>query len=324
VAFGSCEAVARGGTGRRRERFTVPALKTWIGAVEETVGRPVQRALARLCAPRAPFAGLALDRPRLMGVVNVTPDSFSDAGDHADPQVAIAHGLAMLEAGADLVDVGGESTRPGAAPVDPAEEIRRAVPVVKALAERGATVSIDTRHAIVMAAAVAAGARIVNDVTALAGDARSLSLLSDHGASVVLMHMKGEPRTMQVEPRYDDVLLDIYDFLAGRIAACAAAGILPDRICVDPGIGFGKTDAHNLEVLSGLALYHGLGVPLMLGVSRKSFIGRLSRGEAPKQRLAGSLAAGLAGLDRGVQILRVHDVAETAQARTIWRAIASA
>jgi dihydropteroate synthase len=323
IAFSLCEVVLRNDA-QRRERLAIPALKGWIAALDEPARAQAQQALLRLSAPRAPFAGLALERPLVMGVVNVTPDSFSDAGDHADPDVAITHGIAMLEAGADLIDVGGESTRPGAAPVDPAEEIRRAVPVVKALAERGATVSIDTRRAIVMAAGVAAGARIVNDVTALAGDARSLSVLTDHGASVVLMHMQGEPQTMQREPRYDDVVLDIYDFLAGRIAACAAGGILPDRIAVDPGIGFGKTDAHNLALLADLAVYHGLGVPLMLGVSRKSFIGRLSRGEAPKERLAGSLAAGLAGLDRGVQILRVHDVAETVQARAIWHATAAA
>jgi dihydropteroate synthase len=299
-------------------------LQAWIGGTREPQRSEVENALRRLMTPRPPFAGLALDRPLIMGVVNVTPDSFSDGGDFAEPDAAIAHGFAMLQAGADLVDVGGESTRPGAPPVDPAEEIRRIVPVVRALAGRGAVVSVDTRHAIVMAAAIAAGARVVNDVTALAGDPASLAMAADAGVAVVLMHMQGEPRSMQAAPRYDDAPLDIFDFLVERLAACAGAGILPDRIAVDPGIGFGKTVGHNLELLSSLALFHGLGVALLLGVSRKSFIGKLAGGAPARQRLPGSLAAGLAGLDRGVQILRVHDVAETAQALALWKALNTA
>jgi dihydropteroate synthase len=257
-----------------------------------------------------------------MGVINVTPDSFSDGGRYARPEQAIAHGRALQEAGADILDVGGESTRPGAAPVPRQEEIDRTVPVVEALAREGALVSIDTRHAAVMRAALGAGARIVNDVTALTGEAESLSVAAASDAALVLMHMRGEPRTMQQEPRYDDAPLDVYDFLAERLAACGAAGIAPERIALDPGIGFGKTVAHNVQILADLALYHGLGCALLLGVSRKSFIGKLSRDEGPDSRLPGSLAAALNGLAAGVQILRVHDVAETAQAVRIWQTIA--
>jgi len=259
-----------------------------------------------------------------MGVVNVTPDSFSDGGRYAARDTAIAHGRALKAAGADILDVGGESTRPGAAPVSIGEELDRVVPVIEALAGEGALVSVDTRRAAVMRAALAAGARIVNDVTALAGDSESLSVVAASGAAVVLMHMQGEPRTMQQDPTYRDAPLDIYDFFAARLAVCAAAGIDPARIALDPGIGFGKHDPHNLAILADLALYHGLGCALLLGASRKSFIGRLSRGEDAGHRLAGSLAAALTGLERGVQILRVHDVAETAQALAIWQAIATA
>jgi len=201
------------------------------------------------------------------------------------------------------------------------EELARVIPVIKELAGAGALVSIDSRHAEVMAAALDAGAGIVNDVTALTGSARSLALVAEAGVPVVLMHMRGEPRSMQAEPRYADVALDVYDHLDERLAACRAAGIPRERITVDPGIGFGKTVAHNLQLIDQLALFHGLGCAILLGASRKSFIGRLSRREAPKERLAGSLAALLAGVARGVQVLRVHDVAETRQALTVWQAI---
>lgn len=259
--------------------------------------------------------------PSIMGVINVTPDSFSDGGDFLDPRRAIDHGLAMLEQGADILDVGGESTRPGAEPVSPAAEIDRILPVVEALAAAGATVSIDTRHAAVMRAALAAGAGIINDVTALTGDPDSLAAAAESDAPVILMHMRGEPRTMQAAPDYDDAPLDVYDYLAGRIEGCIAAGISRDRITVDPGIGFGKTVDHNADILRQTALFHGLGCPLLIGVSRKSFIGKLSRGEPAKDRLGGSLAAALAAVSRGAQVLRVHDVAETLQALAVWRAV---
>jgi dihydropteroate synthase len=309
--FAACELAWREGGALRREVLALSDLP------EEA--RP---ALAQFEAPRAAFAGVAMNRPCVMGIVNVTPDSFSDGGDRFDAERAIADGLAMWRAGADFVDVGGESTRPGAAPVAPEEELRRVRPVVAALAGEGVRVSIDSRHAEVMAGAVEAGAAVINDVTALTGDADSLRVAADSGLPVVLMHMQGEPRSMQADPHYDDVALEVYDHLAERLAACEAAGIPRARIAVDPGIGFGKTLVHNLELLDRLTLFHGLGCPLLLGVSRKSFIGKLSRQEPPKDRLAGSLAAALAGVARGAQILRVHDVAETLQALAVWRAIA--
>jgi dihydropteroate synthase len=259
-----------------------------------------------------------------MGIVNVTPDSFSDGGDHAGTD-AVAHGRAMLEAGADILDVGGESTRPGATPVEPEEEIRRIEPVVRGLAALGAVVSIDTCHAATMACALAAGARIINDVTALAGDPDSLGVAARSTAPVVLMHMKGKPQTMQNDPVYDCAPLDVLEYLEARIVACAAAGIPPGRIVVDPGIGFGKRLRHNLQILARLSLLHLTGCPILLGASRKSFIAStVARGERPKQRLPGSLAAELQALDQGVQILRVHDVAETWQAVQVWRGIGEA
>ncbi len=322
-AFAACEAVLReNGREAAREVVPVPALADWAARRGPEVAAQATAWLGRLSAPRAPYAGLDLGRPQIMGVINVTPDSFSDGGDRFDAGRAVADGLAMVEAGAAILDVGGESTRPGSAPVDAQEELRRVLPVVRGLAEAGALVSIDSRRASVMAAALDAGARMINDVTALEHDPDSLALAADRGVPVALMHMRGEPGTMQADPRYDDAALDIYDYLEGRVAACAAAGIARADIAIDPGIGFGKTATHNLEILDQMALYQGLGCAVVLGVSRKSFIGKLSRGEAPKERLPGSLAAALAGVERGVQILRVHDVAETSQAMALWRAIA--
>jgi len=274
----------------------------------------------RVGARRPNWGGLALDRPLVMGIVNTTPDSFSDGGLRLDPEVAVAAGLAMVEAGADIVDVGGESTRPGSDPVPEDEELARVAPVVAALAAAGVTVSVDSRRPKVMAAAHAAGARIINDVAAL-GEPGALEAAASGTADVCLMHMVGAPKSMQDDPHYDCAPLEVYAFLAERVAASEAAGIGRARIAVDPGIGFGKNVEHNAQILGCLAMYHGLGCPLLLGVSRKRFIAALSRGEPPDQRLAGSLAAALAGLDAGVQILRVHDVAETAQAIRVWQAI---
>jgi len=320
--FTVCEAVAREGAREVSRSCMAPGeVRSWAGRFGLAAVEQAQRQLAALSAPRPAFAGLPLDRPRLMGILNVTPDSFSDGGDRFDAGRAVADGFAMVEAGAAILDVGGESTRPRAEPVEEAEEVRRILPVVRALAEGGALVSIDTRRAGVVAAALEAGARIVNDVTALTGDPRGLSLIAEAKASVVLMHMQGEPRSMQANPVYDDAPLDIHDYLAARVAACEAAGIPRARIAIDPGIGFGKTLEHNLQVLDQLAVLHGVGCPLVLGVSRKSFMTKIVPGVSPKARLPGSLAANLAGLARGVQILRVHDVPETAQALAIWEAI---
>jgi len=322
--FSRCEAIWRTGHGARRAILPLADLAPWAEACSAGQGAKAEALLTRLSAPRTPLAGLPLDRPRIMGILNVTPDSFSDGGDRADPQVAVRDGLAMLAAGADILDVGGESTRPGSQPVTLEVERARVLPVVEALARAGAIVSIDTRHAAIMRDAVAAGAAIINDVTALEGDPESLAAAADCGVPMVLMHMQGEPQTMQANPTYQSAALDIYDYLASRLEACAAAGIDPSRVVVDPGIGFGKTLAHNLQLFEQLALFQGLGSAVLLGASRKSFIAKLCPQAAhPKQRLAGSLAAALFGLDRGVQILRVHDVAETRQAVSVWQAAAA-
>ncbi|WP_282606711.1 dihydropteroate synthase [Pelagibius sp. Alg239-R121] len=320
--FDRCEVLLREAEGdSESESLTLEQLAVWLAANEEGGGRQLETVLERLTATRLPFAGLPMDSPAVMGIVNVTPDSFSDGGDRLDAGRAIADGLAMWEAGAAILDVGGESTRPGAEPVSEAEEIARVVPVIQALSDAGARVSIDTRHAAVMHAGIDAGAAIVNDVTALEGDPDSLSLVADARIPVILMHMQGDPRSMQKNPTYADVALDVFDYLERRVENCVDAGIQRGSIAVDVGIGFGKNLQHNLTLLDRLTLFHALGSPILLGLSRKSFIARLSRGEAPKDRLFGSLAGVAAGLSRGVQIFRVHDVAETLQMIAVWRAI---
>ncbi len=286
-------------------------------AIAPAVRAAIESRMAALATPRTDFAGFQLAEPVLMGVLNVTPDSFSDGGRYAGADAAIAHAIKLAESGAALVDVGGESTRPGAMPVTAAEEIARVLPVVRALAARGVPLSIDTRHAAVMAEAIAAGACVVNDVSALAGDPQSLATVARSSASAILMHMQGEPATMQDNPTYVWAPGDIFDFLEQRIAACVGAGIGAARIAVDIGIGFGKSDVHNAQIMDHLAMFHGLGYPLVVGASRKGFIGRMSRGEAAEERLPGSLAAALHAVGQGVQILRVHDVAETRQALAV-------
>lgn len=256
-----------------------------------------------------------------MGIVNVTPDSFSDGGETPTNALAIERGLRLMAEGADILDIGGESTRPGAMPVSLDEELARVVPVIETLAGKGACVSVDTRNAPVMAAAIKAGAAIVNDVTALEGDPKSLEVVAESSASVMLMHMQGEPGTMQSNPHYEDVVAEVGAYLITRARACEQAGIAKERIAIDPGIGFGKTLEHNLELLKSIGAFTGLGYPVVLGVSRKSFIGKLSGEDDAARRLPGSLAAGLNGVAQGVSILRVHDVAETRQALDVWQAI---
>ncbi|GAB2512818.1 dihydropteroate synthase [Lysobacter humi (ex Lee et al. 2017)] len=264
---------------------------------------------------------LVLDRPQVMGIVNVTPDSFSDGGQHADVGAAVAHGLRLVEEGADLLDVGGESTRPGATAVDADEELRRVLPVIERLArEAGVPISIDTSKPEVMRAAVAAGAGMINDVRALRSDG-ALDAAAALGVPVVLMHMLGEPRGMQADPRYDDVVAEVHRFLAERIFACEMAGIDKKRIVVDPGFGFGKTSAHNLELLARLDRFVDLGVPVLAGLSRKRTIGELTGRDAPQARAAGSVAAHLIAVQRGARIVRVHDVATTVDALRVWSAV---
>ena len=257
---------------------------------------------------------------KLMGVVNVTPDSFSDGGLYLDPEAAIAHGRELAAAGAEILDVGGESTRPGAEPVGAEEELRRVIPVIQGLVAAGCHVSVDTSKATVAAAALDAGAEIVNDVTALRGDPEMASLCAGRGATVVLMHMLGSPQTMQSDPRYEDVVADVKAFLAERLASAVAAGIAEERIWLDPGIGFGKTGAHNMELLRRLGELRELGRPLVVGTSRKSFIGRVD-GSPAQERLGGTIASSVLAAAEGADVLRVHDIAEMRQALAVAAAI---
>ncbi|MFN3745213.1 MAG: dihydropteroate synthase [Hyphomicrobiaceae bacterium] len=318
LAAAAAELISRDGTARAEaQHLTAPEVRARAAS-----DAAIARLLARHEAPRPPLAGLLLDRPRLMGIVNVTPDSFSDGGAFSSAQAAVEHALRLEAEGADILDIGGESTRPGAHPVAVEEELGRVVPVIERLAGRTkALISIDTRKAEVMRRALAAGAQIINDVAALTYEPECLEVAAASTAPVVLMHAQGDPRTMQSAPRYDDCLLDVYDWLAARVAACEAVGIARQRLVIDPGIGFGKTLAHNLELLAGLTLLHGLDVPVLLGASRKSFIGGLSGVRDARQRVPGSIAAALQGAAHGVQILRVHDVAETRQALSVWEAM---
>ena len=262
-----------------------------------------------------------LDQPQVMGIVNVTPDSFSDGGAHADAQAAIAAAAGMSSAGAAILDIGGESTRPGASPVWEGDEIKRVVPVIEQLAAGGAAISVDTRKSEVMTAAIAAGARLVNDVSALTWDTRSADVVASARLPVVLMHHKGAPETMQQDPRYDDVLVEVYLWLEERIADAEAAGIAREKILIDPGFGFGKTVAHNLELMNGLALFHSLDCPVVLGASRKRSIGALANEAPADQRLGGSITLALKAVEQGAQIVRVHDVFETVQALKVWRGL---
>jgi dihydropteroate synthase len=275
--------------------------------------------------PQLDCAGriLRLDRPRVMGIVNATPDSFSDGGEHATVEAAIAHGLQLAEEGADILDIGGESTRPGAQDVPVDEELRRVVPVIEALAKQiSLPISVDTSKPEVMRAAVAAGAGLINDVYALRREG-ALEAAAALGVPVVLMHMLGEPRSMQEAPRYDDVVADVHRFLAERIFAAEMAGIAKKKIVVDPGFGFGKTIAHNLALLAQLQRFTELGVPVLAGLSRKKTIGELTGRSDPHDRIHGSLAAHLIAAQRGAMLLRVHDVAATIDALKVWNAVAA-
>lgn len=275
-------------------------------------------ALEALTAPRAEQAS----RTQIMGIVNATPDSFSDGGVHAAASDAIAGGLAMAAAGADILDIGGESTRPGALTVDPAEEIRRVVPVIAGLRASGfaGVISVDTRKAEVARAALAAGATLINDVSGFTHDPALAEVAAKAAVPVCVMHGPLDPATMHLDPQYDDVVLDVYDWLEARIDALVAQGIARDQIIADPGIGFAKTQDHNLALLARLSLFHGLGVTVLLGASRKRFIGTIGNAPQAAGRMAGSIAVALAGISQGVHIIRVHDVKETAQAIALWRA----
>ena len=313
IAFTSAVLIEGGPANSRRRLLTARALKVASDA-------DLAALLARVTGPRALFAGLDLARPVLMGIVNVTPDSFSDGGLYDETEGAVNHAAALASDGAAIVDIGGESTRPGSDTVADEEELSRVVPVLNELKGSPAVISIDTRKSTVARAAAKAGAKILNDVSALTYDPACLDVAAAEGLDVVLMHAQGEPKTMQDNPTYDDVVLEVFDYLEARIEACEAAGIGRARIAADPGLGFGKTLAHNLALLANVSLYHGLGVPLLIGASRKRFIGGLGQEKDPKSREPGSHAAALASAAQGAQAFRVHDVAGTRQALGVWRA----
>lgn len=277
--------------------------------------------LEALRAPRPCLAGLPLDRPRIMGIVNLTPDSFSDGGRLPTPEAAVAHALRLEAEGADILDLGAESTRPGSDQVSLDEELARLLPVLEGLSGRTrALISVDTRKAEVMRRAAAAGADLLNDVSALSHDPEAAAAAGECGLPVVLMHALGDPKTMQIDPRYGDVTLEVLEYLERRIDAAMAAGIGRSQLIVDPGIGFGKTVAHNLQLLSEVGMFHTLGVPVLVGASRKRFIGALTGVQRPSERVGGSIGAALAAVGQGVQIVRVHDVAATREALTVWQA----
>jgi len=313
--------------GRRVETTLVPVdrLEEAFAALPGMLPEKAEEILARIVAPRAPLQlgerVVRLDQPQVMGILNVTPDSFSDGGRHVgDPAGAAGAGVAMAAEGAAIIDVGGESTRPGAATVWEGDEIERVRPVVMALARSGNAVSIDTRKAAVMEATLAAGAHIVNDISALTYDDRSIEVVAASTCPVVLMHI----RQMPAAGTADDVLIAVYDWLEERIAAVEARGVARSRIIVDPGLGagsFGKRVRDNMALMNGLSLLHGLGCPILLGASRKTFIGALSSEAPVERRLGGSIGLAVLGAAQGAQILRVHDVAETVQALRVWRGL---
>ncbi|WP_374405096.1 dihydropteroate synthase [Pelagerythrobacter sp.] len=321
--------VRREGRVAERLRFTPEAAAETFALLPEALGAEAEAQWANLTLAHPPLQlgerTVRLDQPQIVGILNVTPDSFSDGGKFLDrPEDGRDHAATMLESGAAIVDIGGESTRPGAPAVWEGDELKRVIPAVEYCAAMGAAISVDTRRPAVMDAALHAGAHIVNDVSALRHDPRSLELVAARACPVVLMHAPGEGENLHSGGDYADVVLDVFDWLRERRDAAVAAGVARQNIVLDPGIGFGKSLAENLALVNALPLFHALGAPLLLGASRKRMIGALS-GEAPAHlRMGGSLALALAGMNAGVQFLRVHDVAETVQARNVWRGLRDA
>ena len=292
------------------------------GQFENTICSSVRNNLdlSKLTEARGAFAGIALSKPIIIGIVNVTPDSFYDGGKFFDKSAAIERVQFLSEAGADIVDIGGESTRPGAIAISTQEEIRRILPVIDAAVSMGVPVSVDTRKAKVMRESIAAGANIINDITGFSHDEQALGLIADSNVSIILSHIQGTPETMQLGPLYRLASTDIFDWLWRRVDICIAAGISRSRIAIDPGIGFGKLRGHNIEILDRAAMLHGIGCTVAIGVSRKSFMDSFVGGKSPKNRLPGTIMATAMALDRGIQIHRVHDVLAMRQAIEMWSA----
>ncbi|SFG30378.1 Dihydropteroate synthase [Novosphingobium sp. CF614] len=326
--------VREGGKVVSRRRVAVAGMPAALAALPADLGAAGEAQWANLRKVHAPLhlalngggtRTIRLDQPQVMGILNMTPDSFSDGGEFLDnPRIAGDHASAMLEAGAAIIDVGGESTRPGAAAVWEGDELKRVVPMVERLAAMGAAISVDTRRPAVMEASLAAGAHIINDVSALRYDPRSLELAASSGAPVVLMHAPGRADDLHADGDYTDVVLDVFDWLAARRDEVIAAGVAPGRVVLDPGIGFGKSVSENLALMNALPLFHALGQPLLVGASRKRMIGALSGEAQAHQRLGGSIALAVRAMEAGAHILRVHDVPETVQAARVWRGLRDA
>lgn len=322
LGFNVCDVLTKSGDSFTVSRWSVQDMLASAKATGADALALAEQMLIPFTTPRAPFAGLAMDIPHVMGIINVTPDSFSDGGDHAQTDIAINAALSMADAGATILDIGGESTRPGAEIVGTDEECRRILPVIDTLSRQGYAVSADTRHTDVMKKAITQGARIINDVGGLR-DEGAIELIAETDMPVIMMHMQGDPGSMQKQPKYDFVPADIYDWLETRINLAVSGGIKKENIAVDFGFGFGKTPEHNMVLMAWLSMFHGLGVPLLLGVSRKSTIAHFSKGESAKDRMPGSLALATLGYAQGVQMYRVHDVAETVQALAVAKAMRS-
>lgn len=324
--FSAIKIISRDNNNFEEEIINVDQIEDYLKSQSAEKSQKIRDILVQIERERPPLKlkdghVINWNKPVIQGVLNVTPDSFSDGGEFEDSEKSVVHAKYMIGAGADIIDIGGETTKPGAAPVSIEDEKERVLPVIEKLADLDIPISIDSRNSGVMLDAVKSGAHIINDVSALEHDPQSINTLKELEVPVILMHAQGSPENMQDNPHYDNVVLDIYDYLKSRIEYCLSAGIVKNNIIVDPGIGFGKTLDHNLQLLANISLFHGLGVPLLIGVSRKSFIGKVTAEEIASKRVPGSIAAAQVCLDQGVQIVRVHDVEEASQAISIWNAI---
>ncbi len=326
--FSQIEYVARDGTSTQRHLVPVREWDAFAAALPQTGRARCALLLQRIIAPRNALQMgahiIRLDAPQVMAIINATPDSFSDGGKNLDPEIATEAAAAMLRAGASIIDIGGESTRPNAPLIGEGEELDRVVPLIRKLAQAGAAISIDTRKALVMESALQAGATMINDISALLYDDRALEVVRNSNAPVVLMHAPSQGTDPHKDGIYDDVVYDVFDWLEQRVSEVEAAGMARDKILVDPGIGFGKSLADNLAIINNLAIYHGLGCALLFGASRKRLIGALSNAEDAKDRLGGSIFLAMKAVEQGAHIVRVHDAAETVQAIQVWRGLRDA
>lgn len=326
--FSQIEYVARDGTSTQRHLVPVREWDAFAAALPQTARARCALLLQRIIAPRNALQMgahiIRLDAPQVMAIINTTPDSFSDGGKNLDPEIAFETAAAMLRAGASIIDIGGESTRPNAPLIGEGDELDRVVPLIRKLAKAGAAISIDTRKASVMEGALQAGATMINDISALLYDERALEVARNSNAPVVLMHAPSQGADPHKDGTYDDVVYDVFDWLEQRVSEVEAAGMSRDKILVDPGIGFGKTVADNLAIINNLAIYHGLGCALLFGASRKRLIGALSNAEDAKDRLGGSIFLAMKAVEQGAHIVRVHDAAETVQAIQVWRGLRDA